>query len=377
MFDVALPESALASLAHPYFTAQLYGPIFGNLTPMHQALDDIAADVDPPDDVLREFETVARSQTAAASALHDELDTLANRFAAFGSSVSFYGAPPRRVFPDSGVPAFEPVHAFVVADDAQAFRDALSATHFSSRGDDAYRKQLHSPSLIIDVGMTTDLASAIDAGAEAPLSNRRAALQSIRRNHRRAGAQAPMTARVVVHALSTDALLVALTTRLGRRAHDVGALFDAFSCIDVPAKITEHADPEAIGRLAAGAGVTAPVRDGLAVLAWLLGDASWATRALRRLPESNAGPHPLEWARYGPHALSRTPELRAAFLWLLSLMSVPTASRKARFIGRSLRSRGHERAPLTSVATRALRGLRSSSAPKTTRELCYWVESAK
>jgi hypothetical protein len=239
-------------------------------------------------------------------------------------------------------------------------------------GNGVTKKELHTPPLCIDVEFSHDLEQAAASGATATITNRRAAIQSLLSRRTRHDAS-QFSATLVVHLLSPAQLLAALVIAVGRRSHDVGALFDAFGCADLPDAVTEQVDAEQVALVATLVGAVDEARDGLHVVEALLGPCSWAARVLKYLPEASAGPHALEWARYGPDALSRSPELRPAFLWSLSLLSIPTITRKTRFIAASLRSRDDQRAPLVDITSGVVKGLRSSAAPKTTRELCYWV----
>jgi hypothetical protein len=378
LFGLALPRGTLDALAHPYFAAQLYGPIFGNLTSMHQALDDLDADTDPPSDVMTNFELVARRQTAQANALHLELDALAKGFVAAGAtSLTFCGSPSRRVFPDPSLPPFEPIHAFILADESQLFWAALEDSAFVVDGTgNAAVKWLRTAQLRIDVSLSTDLQHAIADRAGATHANRAAALQSLTSGRRRHwAASQTCSVGLVVHALTVEDLITGLAVDLGRHSDQASALFLAFGCIDLPSSLTEQVDVSAVTRIATRFEVDGELRAGLDVLETLLGCDSWAARLRNVMPAAAArSPHTLEWARYGPEALSRSPELRPAFLWLLAFMSIPGASRKARYVGDSLRARDGRRSPLLSILSNTVRGFAATSAPKRARDLCYWVE---
>jgi hypothetical protein len=381
LFGLTLPSGTLDALAHKYFAAQLYAPIFGNLTSMHQTLDDLDAPMHPPADVMADFERVARRQTAQASALHLAVDGLAQSFVdGGGSSLTFLGTPSRRVFPDASVPPFETIHAFILAHELPLFRVALeqSAYVVDPSGTIAVKDE-DGAHLRIEIELSTDVEHAmVNTASVAPHANRAAALQSLRAmRHRSDLAFETDVARVVVHAVPPDIIVTKLAAELGRRSPDASSLFHAFACIDLPERVTGALDASAISRIAARAGVGGELRTGLAILETLLGDEAWATRILRDLP----GPLPpdprvLEWARYGPEALSRTPELRPAFLWLLAFTAVPSARRKARYFAGSLTSRNGEGSSLPRIAANVLRGFVAPTAPKSTRDLCYWVESA-
>jgi hypothetical protein len=374
MFGVPMPPDVLAALAPPYFAAQLYGPLFSNLTSLHQTLDDIDAECAPPPDVMERFEQVARRQTYQADALHRELDAVAREFIADGgAALVFHGSPSRRVFPEASVRPFEPVHMFILETDRERCVAVLRRTGFEvPPGGATASKYRAEVALRVEVSISDTVESARGARIERHRSNRKAAVQSLTARRSRRGRDD--SAQLVVHTLSPAALVFVLAADLGRRCEDVSSLFEACGCIDLPAAVTDAVEPSALTRLALVYDDVAPLRDGLAVVAALLGPDSWAGQLDATAASGAAQPHPLRWARYGPDAMSRRPELRPAFLWLLTLVSSPGMSRKARYVGSCLRADGAARRRLVDITAVTLQALRASSAPKTTRDLCYWVQ---
>ena len=121
-----MPPDVLDELEPGYFHGNLLQPVLGNLTPLHFSLDEIRLAVSPPQQVMDQLERVVRRQTARALRLQDWLDSLAGRFLDDGGQLFIVdGAPSERLFPDPSLPAFEPLHLYVLEADAPLLRKHL------------------------------------------------------------------------------------------------------------------------------------------------------------------------------------------------------------------------------------------------------------
>jgi hypothetical protein len=376
LFDIALPEDVFPALSPSYFEAQLYGPLYGNLTSLHQTLDDINAEVKPERDVMAELERLTRAQADQAELIHREVDSVAKSLVEAGADVVvFRGSSPLRVFPDRSVRPFEPIDMFILDDDADGLRRILDDRGFEVSPNGSARRVYSEANVEIEVSFASDLATALVADDGLRPSNRELALRSIRASGRSAARDTTTRVCVVVHALTPDALAVALITTFGRRADLPTALFQAMSCVDLPPELTNKLNASAMRRLADEHHVESDFQRGLAALESLLDAGSWAAAASECIVDPKAAPHVLEWARYGPTDLEGSPELRPAFLWILAFMATPGAGRKVRYALSSLLP-GKSHPQLIRIASRAARAQLRPRQVKRARELCYWVEPA-
>jgi hypothetical protein len=375
LFALAVPDDVLHALSPKYFEAQLYAPLYGNLTSLHQTLDDINAELKPSPDVMAELERLTRAQADQAEVIHRALDSVAKGFVEAGADVLvFRGSSPLRVFPDRSVRAFEPIDMFILGDDVDRLRRVMDELGFETCHDGSARKVYAEANVQIEVSFSRDLTAALVADDGLRPSNRELALRSIKTSGRNAARETTTHMRVVVHALTPDHLAVALVTTFGRRADLPTALFQAASCVDLPPELTNKLNVTAMRRLADEHHVESDYGRGLAALEALLGAGSWADAAASELfLEQRAAPRVLEWARYGPTDLEGSPELRPAFLWMLTLMATPGARDKSRYVLSSVLP-GDDHPKLLHIAWRAARAQLRPRRVKRARELCYWVE---
>jgi hypothetical protein len=144
-------------------------------------------------------------------------------------------------------------------------------------------------------------------------------------------------ATVIVHELGAEELVVQLAERLGRR-HD-GHLFALCSLLEL-CRVNPPMDGARIAKLATDGGVELDVAAGIDIVRGTLHSDGGSTadaleEALALLPHVTT-PRVLTWARHGPEVFGRRPELRAAYMWALCLLSVEGARHRVAYVRRSL-----------------------------------------
>ena len=388
LFDQPVPDEALARLRPPYFRGALDGPLYENLTTLHLSLDDVQELAAPPRELMNEMEEIVRRQAARAMRLGAELDALASGAVEAGARmVVFQGALPPRLFPDASVPAFADLTAFVLDDDFQLIAASAESDGFARLKVDQWLKR--SPIETIDPALTdvpgeltVELRRerggepVVASGTAAPSSNSASALRSLRARLRRAPDDADARVTIVVHELQPEEMVACLADRLGRR-HD-GHLFALCSLLEL-CQIGPAMDGARIAKVACDHGVANQVAAGLALLRGTLRCDMGATakaldQALELLPHV-ATPRMLTWARHGPEVFSRRPELRAAYLWALCLLSIRGGVRaRIAYVWRSLVG-GHGQEPVLLRIVAALApGLLKRRRDVAQAVPVYWLE---
>jgi hypothetical protein len=367
LFGVSLPGDVMRALEPPYFRGGVYGPIFGNLTPLHLSLDETRLAASPPQAALDVLERVVRRQTVRALRLDAEVDALATAFLVEGGRlVVLDGSPSPRRFPDPGLAAFGELRAFVLDGDRGRFDAALAGSGYSSAAGGAVKVCAitsadpvlggDASSLELAVDVVTDLGAALAPG-EPALSNRQVALRSVRALRRDDRAA---RVRLVVFALAPDELVTCLAARLGGRSD--GRLFGLCGLVELFRGLRAPVDWRRVESAARAYGVEGEVAAGLAAAAAVLGDVElppWARAAFPKL---------LEWARYGPSSLERSPGLRGVYLSVLALLSLDGRRARARYLRRSLLG-----GPAAQLARDAAVGaLRPRE--RGLRDFAYWLE---
>ncbi len=382
LLGAAIPADVMRSLEPTFFHGGLLEPLFGNLTSLHLALDEIRLAVMPPHSVLDDYERVSRRQAARAMRLDRELRVLAASFVSSGGRVIlFHGAPSTRLFPDPSLPAFEPLHAFVLDHDLPALEEALRGSGFAASSDGlGYRGVFEVVSsdpvlagmvvsLAVDVEISSDL-SAFFADA-APQTNVRSAVRSLR--DRVAGSEPDdetAHAKLVVHPLGPEDLIVCAAAIAGRA--DADRLFRLAGLVEVLRKVPRPTNAERLRERSRHHGVERETAAGLRAVRALDADAP----SIEAVAATIRAPRILEWARYGPSSVARYPWLRPAYYFALSMLATRGATAKLAYLGRSIVGMRRPHALLPSLALKVAAGaLRSFVRPKPAlRDFAYWVE---
>ena len=386
LFGAELPRGLLRDLEGPYFQADLFGPVFGNLTSLHLSLDQIRLAASPPQELLDELEVVVRRQAARARRLFAELDAVARGFRASGGRViAFTGRSPQRVFPDASVPAFDDVHALVLDEDARHVGGALRASGFavtdgSVRGSKRCTVASSDPVLARDrAGLSIHVDVAREAGAlvggddTLPYSNRRAALRSLAARLRAgAGADRDPAVRLVVHALPAAELAASLLARAGRR--ESGRLFRLGAVFEFLRRYQAPLDSGKVMDVARRTASEEAVAAGAQAVAALAGPEEG--RVLQGLGAGARAPVKLlEFARYDAASLERSPAFRDAYFFVFSLLALRGLGARTRFLVRSLvlPDRGLPVVPRIAIQI-ATHVLTARAKPRPSlRDLSYWA----
>jgi hypothetical protein len=172
-------------------------------------------------------------------------------------------------------------------------------------------------------------------------------------------------------------MVVHLAERLGRR-HD-GHLFALCSLLEI-CQVNPPMDGARIAKLATDRAVEIDVAAGIDIVRGMVqGDrgstAAALDEALGLLPHA-ATPRVLTWARHGPEAFGRRPELRAAYMWALCLLSVEGARHRLAYVRRSLIGGRHQEPVLTRIAVALVPRLLKRRRHDTPDVPVYWLDPA-
>ena len=374
LLGAPVPPEILDQLVPAYFHGALLSPVFGNLTQLHFSLDEIRLAVSPPPPVMDELERVVRRQTARALSLDARIDNLASSFLEQGGRlfIADGAASPRR-FPDSSVPAFEPLHVFILDQDEPLMRQHLRFREHDeiTTVDPVLAGERIELELLSE--WNSELGSTLAAEETEGPTNARSALSSLRA-HAIGSGQADLHASVhlVIHALSVEELVVAIAHRLGSARED--RLFGVCAALDLLRGIRElPCDAGVVEQLARAHAVLPAVSAGLAIA-----DGIAAAEPLGMVARPGPdGVRVLEWARYGPSSMRRYPWLRRAYYFMFSLLATDGIVGKFRYLRRCLFDRSQPGgAVLPSLAKEVMTGVLSSRGavrPSLT-ELAHWLE---
>jgi Uncharacterised nucleotidyltransferase len=371
LLGAVAPAGVLEQLEPEYFHGALLEPVFSNLTPLHLSLDEIRLAAAPPAALMCELERVVRRQTARALRLERELDQLATRFVRRGGRlIVFDGLASPRVFPDTSLRGFEPLHAYVLADDAHLLAPIGTAPLTVSTQDPVLTAERVNLTLARE--LSCELEPLLAARAPQMPTNARAALRSLRDHI--AGSRTDdrqATVRLTVHALSAEELIVALAARAGSAAEN--RLFHQCAVIELLHRLNGGFDIGQVIGLARRFGVQEPVAAGLLIASELGGE--FELPSLGSSPTTP--PRLLEWARYGPSSLRRYPWLRRAYYFAFAMLATQGVRTRLRYLRRSIRRDAVSHAALLpslmrEIVTGALRSGRESTSPL--QELAHWIE---
>jgi hypothetical protein len=398
LFQVALPASLWQELCPAYFKAAIFEPLFGNLTPLHISLDELQQAAHPPPSVMLGFEATARLQAAAAMQLYREIDAITSAMAAQDGAVAILeGTPSERILPDPLLRPFGEMRLLVLKRDLQALARTLADQGFAARpgqqpggfvgeGIQAYAKAWNlvssDPALTGPPARMTlhvDLAVGLDAILPSldsePRSTRDIALNLCRAHFAGRRGTRDAQARLLAVALSPEEMLVYLSARQGMR--EPARLFGLTGLLEF---FRLYCGPISWDQVAATArqhDLSVPVAEGLAMVAELWPGELVPPGTSAPCISANAPPRVLQLARYSTDSLGSYSDLKAPFLYLLSLLAIPGLGARARFLVRSLTGSPNHQAVLPRLLLKTGAGLLSRLRPgnrPTITGMAYWVE---
>jgi hypothetical protein len=389
LFKIPLPALLLQELKPAYFKANLFTPLFGNLTPLHLSLDGIRLAAFPPDEVMNEFETVVRQQAASASRLYREIDNIASAFKGAGGSVVILdGASSEKIFPDPSLRPFEEIRFFILNRDLPCMRQILSDCGYTVRG--AYdsetfvKEQEISSADPLLARRPTRLV--LQADVERSLSypsrqNSNGSIKDVAFKSIRAKLAGPKSdngnipAHFKIIALSPEDMVVHLAAWLGEQKQN--RLFRLNSLLEFFRSYTAPLDWQQIAHTAQQYGISQLVDEGLLVINELLDTGELPSTALPLSAGPISPPKVLEWARYGPSSLDLHTDLKRPFFYLFSFLSVTGTKAKFRYLLRSLAGYQGNKPVLSGLALEFVTGVPSLIRRKqhVARKLAYWVET--
>jgi hypothetical protein len=389
LFRVPLPPLLLQELKPAYFKANMFRPLFGNLTPLHLSLDGIRLAAFPPDEVMNEFETVVRQQAASASCLFREIDNIASAFTkAEGSVIILNGTSSEKVFPDPALRPFEEVRFFILNHDLRVMRQTLSNCGFktpAAYNPEIYRKECGISSadpllanrptcLVLQGNVETSLDHLFRQNGSQ--SKKDVALKSIKTKltgPKNDNASVPVQFKIV--ALSPEDMMLYLAAWLGKvkqnRLFRLNTLLEFFRNYSAPL------DWQLIARKAQQYGISELVDEGLLMVSELVDNGQLPLTALPLCAGPISHPRVLEWARYGPLSLDLYTDLKRPFFYLFSFLSVAGMRAKFRYLLRSLVGYQGNVPILPGLALELTTGMLSLMRRKqrAIRDFAYWVET--
>jgi len=346
LFDLCLPPFVLEEITPTYFKANVFDPLFGNLTALHLSLDEITTAASPPDGLMREFEAAVRQQTVGAMQTYKEIDGFAARFINSGGAVIIpRGSFSEKVFPDRCLEPFKEIQLLVLNHDLACVREALTGGGFYLRAEEdhqTYTKSLEFASKDPALGgqeTTITMQVVIEETLDGLLKNEESrdtskkdiALKLLKTKLRNCESdKVNIPVRIRVNALSPDSMLVYLSFLLGKekqyRLFGMCSLIEFFRCY------ADQLNWQQITTTAVRYSVAESVCEGLLVARELVGETTVPPLALHLLGCKSSLPRVLEWARYGPDSLLRYTGFKGIFFYVLSLLSVNGIKEKCGYL---------------------------------------------
>lgn len=390
LFTAPVPPTVLAALEPAFFNANLFEPLFGNLTRLHLILDDIRLAVSPPDDVLGTWESIVRRQAFAAMQAYKTISDLASTFTQAGGKLAiFEGVSPNREFPDPSLRAFEDIRWFILDQDIQQLRQVLKKGGFRPSGTphvERYVRRWKAVSsdpaiagpatrMALHIEIEHDADAAFQRNGAHALSKRGAALRlAVARLHSKERDSACLGLRLRIIALSPEALLLSLSARVGHQSRE--RLFGLCSLLEffkaVPGPLNWHL----LASMATRYGIGRPACAGLLMVRDLVDVPAIPQSALETLACPATGPRVLEQGRDEPGSYGRDAGFKGVFYLLFTLLSIDSAQERYRYLVRTLveeqRGKAVASAALQGIGATARSALRREQ--RTARDSAYWIE---
>jgi hypothetical protein len=385
----------LQALEPDYFKANLFDPIFGNLTDLHGTLDDIYRSASPPAGVMTQFEITVRRQTALAIRWYEELDNLATTLRGIGAEMIVFDGPSSpMIFPTQALPPFPDIRLFVLEQDTSRLRQALLACGFERKqeqetdGESYYKHRVFASKdpatggvpLVLEMhGQIIDnLEALIALDTQKIPSKKSLALQTIAGTLKHDENVRSSEARLHLVVLGPEEIATFLAARSGRRQHE--RLFGLCGFLELCRGYRDPLDWVKVAELAEQHGLTDKVRTGLLIANALL-DQSVPIEALAHFDRPGKSPHMFQWARYGPAAMERYTSLKAPFFYVFTLLSIKGLKAKLEYLTGVSSSHEGTRAILGGVGYAVRLGIElfvgafRGRKRYTARDLAYWTET--
>lgn len=376
LFGIPRPAQLMEGRGHlapTFLQAGLFAPLYGNLTTLHDSLDQIRLAAAPSERTLRRLTGIVRRQAHGAMQAYRALDDLALPFLqAGGTSIIFDGRSSERVLPASALRPFERIDGLILDRDLDRLRQTLRSrglTAQSDHGAERYVRRWEAASadpaldgpteMALEVTVETNVAELV--GQEAPESSMKAraanALWGTMTG--RGGDARHITVPLRVAALAPEELVLVLCHRLGRQKQN--RLFNLCLPLELLRTYAGPLDWDRVLEMAAHYGVRDPVCQGAAVLGAFTGDPRIARGAPVDCPSEP--PRVLEAARYDAAVWGRYAAFRRPFHYVLSLVSTPGLGDKVRHL---------RRAPVLLELVPGILARRHRS--RAARDFAYWIE---
>jgi hypothetical protein len=384
LFDRSLPIP-LQELRPDYFKANLFEPVFGNLTDLHVSLDEIHRTASPPAEVMAQFETLVRRQAAHAMRLYEEIDRLAVALKELGASVVIWdGAPSQRIFPSQALEPFSTIRLFMLDQDRSRLLQALTECSFETDQEssvESYFKcrvfESQDPAtgnapltLEIRCQIIEDLESLLHSGVEQIESKRKLALQALAGALRHDKSDPVIKAQLHLVVTSPEEMVLYLAARSGQRQHE--RLFGSCSLLEFFRCYRGSIDWQRVADAAEQYGLGHQVYAGLLMANALL-NPPVSAKDLARFNCADLSPRVLQWARYGPAALDRYTSFKASFFYAFTLLSTKGLGAKLKHMGKS---KTFLACVLDTVrlGTQFLTSTLQKKKQLTAKDLAYWTE---
>ncbi len=370
MYPVPLPPNVWERLAPGYFQANLFAPLYENLTDLHVELDQIYKMAQPPEPTMRKFERATRRRAHGAMLAYRALNQLARDFAGAGGRVCIFdGRALETGLPDPALAPFEEIQCFILESDLPLMRQALSAGGFlpaSDHGAECYAQvyEVHSVDPALDRATEMAIEARIQNDAAGLLgdsprdvSTRAIALESLGGKLRGHPSNEPcLGVPLAIWALSPENLMLYLMKQLGSRQQN--RLFALPSALDLLRTFAGPLNWGEITRAADEHQVAASVCRGREILAAFTDDPRVPSSACTDEPARvfQSARYTVSWGRYGA--------FRPAFFSLFALVWTDGVMGKWRYFA-------HSHLPQQMV-----QGVRAFlRRPKiTVRDFAYWIE---
>ncbi len=391
LFQCPLPFTLNESdLSPDYFKADLFAPMFGNLTTLHGALDEIDRTAAPPLAVMEQFEQVVRHQAVCAMRGYEELDNLASMIDQLEAEIILFDSRgSTKAFPSRALPEFPEIYMFTLQQARPCVEQALATCGFTERTDSAYVKRGVYASVdpaLSDIPVRVDLHARFLKGLDAVLdlqiaspaaqSKKEMALQALSGALHRQDVDSAAKMTLNLALLTPEEMVVYFAARIGQQEYE--RLFKLCDLIEFLRRYPGEIHWQAVAELAAAHDMAAAVHVGLLAVNPLL-DHPLPPEAFSHFEPLDAPPRLLNWARYGPGSLERYTSFKALFYCIFSLASTEGLAAKLKYLLR-ISDRRHQRAlGLTCVNHAARLGWQILTSPLrrkrryTVQDFAYWT----
>ena len=384
LFDCSLPVFLLQELEPGYFKANLFGPLFGNLTTLHVTLDDIYRMAAPPAEVMTKFETTVRRQTAYAMRWYEELDRFATALNHLGTDlIIFKGDSPQMVFPSQVLPPFPEIRLLFLEQDRSRLYQVFSACGFErEQGSnvESYNKcrvfESRDPAtgsapltLKIQAQVINGLDSLFRLNTKQE-AKKSLALKVLTGSLLRSKSDPFIETQLYLVALNPEEMVIYLAACSGQHQHE--RLFGLCSLLEFFRSYRGPINWQKVADTAEQYGLRPQVYAGL-LMANMLLIQPVSLNDLARLNCSDNPPRMLQWARYGPAEMERYTSFKGLFFCALTFLSLKGLGRKLKYLGTKkvfLIGMHHVQHLSTELFLNALRGKKRYTA----RDFAYWTE---